>query len=116
MNASMNLFRTPTLTAGRIGLALGVAIAADVFQVLLGPLGWTFFDEIIDVMTMIAVSYLIGFHPLFLPAFLVELVPIVDMLPTWTGCVALVVALKRKQQRAPSAPPPIMKPSDVIDV
>jgi len=30
----------------------------------------------------------------------VELFPIVDVLPTWTGCVALVVAMRKK------SPPP----------
>lgn len=116
LNAAMNLFRTPVLTPGRVVLAFVVALAADGIQVLLGPLGWTFFDEIIDLITLIAVSYLIGFHAMLLPTFLVELIPVVDMLPTWTGCVALVVALRRKQQTASTTPPPIVKPGDVIDV
>ena len=34
------------------------------------------------------------------PTFVVELFPIVDVLPTWTGCVALVVAMRKK------SPPP----------
>ena len=116
MNAAANFLRTPILTPSRIGLAFAVALAADGIQVLLGPLGWAFFDEIIDVITMIATGLLIGFHPLLLPTFVVEFIPIVDMLPTWTACVALVVTLRRKQPRSNPAPPPISKPSDVIDV
>src|SRR5262245_31995315 len=45
-----------------------------------------------------------GLHPLLLPTFLVELLPITDMLPTWTGCVALVIGQRRPQQIGP--PPP----------
>ncbi len=111
-----NLFHAPTLTPRRIGLAVAVAIAADGIQVLLGPLGWVFPDEIIDVITMILITLLIGFHPLLLPTFAVEFIPIVDMLPTWTGCVALVVALRRKQRPSGPARPPVSTPPNVIDV
>lgn len=111
----MSLIHAPLLTPLRIWPAFAVAIAADGIQLLLGPFGWTFFDEIIDVVTTIVMSLLIGFHPLLLPTFLVEIIPVVDMLPTWTGCVAVVVALKRRDERATaqrsSSPPP-----RVIDV
>jgi hypothetical protein len=110
------MFRAPVLTSGRILLAFLVAIAADGFQILLGPLGWTFFDEVIDVITMIVASLLIGFHPLFLPTFLVEFIPIIDMLPTWTACVAMVVALRKRQQRSGAAPSPEGSRPQVIDV
>ena len=116
LNAAMNFLRTPVLTARRMGVAIAVAIAADAIQFLLGPLGWVLFDQIIDLTAMILITLLIGFHPLLLPTFLVELIPIVDMLPTWTGCVALVLALRRKDQRPGPTPPPVIKPSSVIDV
>ena len=110
------MFRAPVLTSGRILLAFLAAIAADGFQILLGPLGWTFFDEVIDVITMIVASLLIGFHPLFLPTFLVEFIPIIDMLPTWTACVAMVVALRKRQQRSGAPPSPEGTRPQVIDV
>ena len=94
----MRVFRTPFLTRRRIWLAVAVGLAADAIQVLLGPLGWPFFDEIIDVVSMIVLSLLLGFHPLLLPTFVVESLPVVNMLPTWTGCVAAVVALRRRAQ------------------
>ena len=90
------------LTPSRIRAAYAVAIATDVLQFVLGPLGWTFADEIFDVVALIATTRLLGFHPLLLPTFVLELVPIVDMLPTWTGCVALVVAMRRKQRPPPA--------------
>ena len=106
------MLQTPVLTRSRVRLAYAVAIAADVFQVALGPLGWTFFDEIIDLIVMCITWRAIGFHPLLLPTFAIEFIPIVDMLPTWTACVALVVSLRKRQQAA--KPPPGEGP--VIDV
>jgi hypothetical protein len=76
---------------------LAVAVAADGIQLLLGPLGWLFIDEAIDIFAMILICWLIGFHMLFLPTFVVEFIPVADMLPTWTGCVALVIALRRQE-------------------
>lgn len=88
-------------THSRIKAAYGVAIATDVMQLALGPFGWAFVDEILDVIALILTTRLLGFHPLLLPTFVLELVPIVDVLPTWTGCVALVVATRKKQPPTP---------------
>ena len=103
-------FRAPRLTRTRILLALAVAIVGDGLQILLGPLGWAFADEIIDVVAMLAVSGLVGFHVLFLPTFAVEFIPVADMLPTWTGCVAVVVAMRKRQQTQSPAQPPMLEP------
>ena len=112
----IKLFRVPVLSRRRIWLAIGIALAADGIQLVLGPFGWTFVDEVIDVAVMGLLSAVIGFHPLFLPTFLAEFIPVVDMLPTWTACVALIVARRWKQSQATSVPPPIPPRSDVIDV
>ena len=92
--------QTPVLTRNRVRLAYAVAITADALQILLGPFGWAFADEIIDVAAMFLTWRAIGFHPLLLPTFALEFIPLVDMLPTWTACVALVVSLRKKQQTA----------------
>ena len=89
------------LTRSRIKAAYTIAIATDAVQFALGPFGWTFADEILDVAALIAITRIVGFHPLLLPTFLLEFIPIMDVLPTWTGCVALVIAMRKKQ------PPPI---------
>ena len=107
----MNL-TPPILTKQRIWAAYAVAVAADALQFILGPFGWAMADEVLDVLAAGATWSLLGFHPLLLPTFVVEFMPIVDMLPTWTGCVALVVGLRKKQQAA--VPPPSTGP--VIDV
>jgi hypothetical protein len=101
------------LTRTSVRLAYAAAVAADVIQLLLGPFGWSFGDEIIDIAAMFVITSLIGFHPLLLPTFVLEIVPVADLLPSWTACVALVVALRRRQQ-ASTPPPPSAGP--VIDV
>jgi len=105
------MFATPVLTRTRVRSAYAVAVAADALQFVLGPFGWAFADQALDVVAMIAISWLIGFHPLLLPTFALELLPIADELPTWTACVALVVMLRR---RMPPSPPPATGP--IIDV
>ncbi|HEY6359235.1 MAG TPA: hypothetical protein VIX35_13425 [Vicinamibacterales bacterium] len=97
--ASRATWLRPELTRWRVALALAVAVTADAFQILLGPIGWFLSDEVIDVVTMIVTSWLIGFHILLLPTFVLESIPLVDMLPTWTGCVIAVVALRRRDAR-----------------
>jgi hypothetical protein len=83
------------VTRANVRLAYAAAVTVDLAQVLLGPFGWTGFDEILDAIGMIVISRLIGFHPLLLPTFILEFVPLTDMLPTWTGCTALVVRSRR---------------------
>jgi hypothetical protein len=111
--AFLSRFQTPILTRERVRLAYGIAVTTDVLQLLLGPFGWAFADELLDVTAMILTWRLIGFHPLLLPTFALEFLPVADMLPTWTGCVAIVVAI-RKRQQARMPPPP--GPGPVIDV
>lgn len=107
-----HIVEPPALTPGRIRVAYAIAIASDIAQLALGPFGWAFADEIIDVAAAVMTWRLLGFHPLLLPTFVLELVPVADLLPTWTGCVAVVIALRRRQP----ASPPSTTASDVIDV
>jgi hypothetical protein len=102
--------RVPRLTAGRIAAAFGLAVVVDGVQLVLGPLGWSIADEMLDVVAMLAISWLLGFHPLLLPTFLIEFFPVADVLPTWTGCVGLVVALRRRVQRREAHLPPALPP------
>jgi len=104
----------PALTRNRVWLAYGVAITVDVLQFALGPIGWAFADEVLDLAAMLLLWRVIGFHPLLLPTFVLEVVPVADLLPAWTGCVALVIALRRNQQGPPPPQPPATGP--IIDV
>jgi hypothetical protein len=98
------MFQPPVLTRNRVRLAYGTAVAVDALQLLLGPLGWVVTDQVLDVGAMLLISKAIGFHPLLLPTVALEFLPVVDMLPTWTGCVALVLMLRRRQEPPPPAP------------
>ncbi len=85
-------------------LVLAVAVVADGLQILLGPLGWAGLDQAIDLVAMLVTMRLIGFHLLLLPTFFIELIPVIEDLPTWTACVAAVIALRRRE------PPTLKKP------
>jgi hypothetical protein len=102
----------PTLTPARVRSAYAVAVTTDALQLLLGPFGWAFADEILDVAAAAATWRLLGFHPLLLPTFAIEFLPISDVLPLWTGCVAVVIAVRRRQQTG-NVPP---SNGPVIDV
>jgi hypothetical protein len=109
-----SILRAPRLTRTRILLALAVAVTADGLQLLLGPLGWALIDQVIDVVAMALTVWILGFHILLLPTFVVELIPVADMLPTWTGCTAAVIALRKRAENAvppPTAPSPPQKPT-----
>ncbi len=108
-------FRARKLTRARVILALAVALTADFLQIVLLPLGWMFAQQIVDVIAMVLAVGLLGFHPLLLPTFVVEFIPVVDMLPTWTGCVVAVIALRKRADAkvidvpaaaTPATPPP----------
>lgn len=91
-------FRTPRLTRKRMFLALAVAVVADALQILLLPFAWIFVESAVDVVAMVLTTWILGFHLLLLPTFVVELIPVVDMIPTWTACVAAVIALRKRSQ------------------
>lgn len=100
------LLRVPLLTRRRIALAFAVAASADIIQWIFAgttllPL-W--FDDIVDFVAMVALWRLVGFHFLLLPAFLAEVVPGVEMLPTWLAAVAYLVRLRSKEQRLDVGP------------
>ncbi len=104
------LFHAPKLTRTRIVLALTVAVVADGLQLFLLPFAWTFAQSFVDVVAMVLTVWLIGFHLLLLPTFAVEFIPVIDMLPTWTGCTIAVIALRKREQRTPSPTAPPEKP------
>ena|SRR5436190_4916106 len=114
IRAFLQRFRPPLLTRQRVRSAYAVAITVDVLQLILGPVGWLFADELLDLLATFLIWRLIGFHPLLLPTFALEFLPVGDMLPTWTGCVAIVVGLRKRQQAHNVQPP--LPPGPVIDI
>jgi hypothetical protein len=79
--------------------ALAIALVADAIQIGLLPLfiegaaaPW---NDALDVAVGAMMVALLGWHVAFLPAFLGELVPVLNLFPTWTAAVVFVVARKR---------------------
>lgn len=108
------IWAPPKLTRKRVWFAFAVAAVTDGIQLALGPFGWVVADQVLDVIAMVLVSWAIGFHTLLLPTFVLELLPLADLLPTWTGCTAAVVIMRnRAASSVPAAPPPIDVPSEV---
>ena len=99
------LLAIPRLTRKRIWFAFIVALATDGAQLLLGPFGWVFIDDALDVVAMTLTCWALGFHVLLLPTFVIKLIPLADPIPLWTGCVTVVVAMRKRAQ--PSSPPPL---------
>lgn len=79
---------------GRVLAARVIAVLADAVQIGLLPLfaggALTGFDAALDVVVGAAMVALLGWHWAFLPAFAVELLPAVDLAPTWTIAVFFV--------------------------
>ena len=75
-------------------LARWVAVAADLLQIVVLP---AFFPGILsplngalDLLVGFAMVLMLGWHVAFLPTFVAELVPFVDLFPTWTLAVFFV--------------------------
>jgi len=92
---------------GRIWAARVIAILADAVQLGFMPLfaggAPEGFDAVLDTLVGIAMVALCGFHWAFLPAFAAELVPGVDLAPTWT--IAVFIATRKKAARAKESEP-----------
>jgi hypothetical protein len=76
--------------------ALAIAAGADVVQVAVAPLfGEGFaspFNDALDVAVAVALVWLLGFHWALLPAVAAEMVPALDLAPTWTASVLFIAA------------------------
>jgi hypothetical protein len=51
-------------------------------------------DDALDVAVGIILTALVGWHWVFLPAFVTEIIPMVDLAPTWT--IAVFIATRRR--------------------
>ena len=88
------------LSKARVRAAIAIAAAADAAQLffipLFGPGALSPFEDVLDVGVAAAMVALLGWHWAFLPAFGAELIPGVDLVPTWTGAALLAVRARKK--------------------
>jgi hypothetical protein len=97
----MNTPRVVTAQARRSALA--IAFIADAIQLAVMPLfgaGWLApTSDALDVIVAFLLIRRLGWHIAFLPSFVVEILPVVDLFPTWTAAAWFV-----GRQRAAAAP------------
>jgi hypothetical protein len=81
------------LSPAAVRTARWIAAGADLLQIVLLP---AFFpgalspaSTAIDVVVAAILLRLVGWHWAFLPTFVAELTPFLDLVPTWTGAVFL---------------------------
>lgn len=83
-----------------VQLPLNLAFISGIFAM---PV--TVIEVLMDVAAAVATGVLLGFHWLLLPSCLLEMIPLVDSLPTWTACVGFVVWRRNRQLKQHQAPP-----------
>jgi hypothetical protein len=85
--------------AFRAWAAVALAAAADGLQLLFIPAfgagALSPFEDVLDVAVGLSLVALLGWHWEFLPAFGAELIPGVDLAPTWTASVLWVLRRRR---------------------
>jgi hypothetical protein len=108
--------KAPLLSTRRVRAARALALLVDLGQIVLLP---AFLPavaspvaDVVDVAAAVALILLVGWHWAFLPTFFIELVPVVDVVPTWTAAVFLATRGRGGGEGGPvvEAPPPSAKP------
>jgi len=93
----------------RFRAAMLLAIVADAVQIIAFPLflegAYSPLDDVLDFAVAAVLVNLLGWHWEFLPAFAVELIPGVDLVPFWTLAVMSVYRKWRQQAAAEKESP-----------
>lgn len=99
------------ITKTRARIALGLAILVDVVQIAIQTTGpfQILVDWPLDLLTALAMMALVGFHWAFLPTFLAEAVPWLDVVPTWT--LAVLYATRAREVVKTEAPKDVTPPT-----
>jgi len=89
--------------------ALMLAMAADALQIGAFPLfaegGISPLDTLLDVVVGLALVRMLGWHWAFLPSLIAEVVPGLDLFPTWTAAVLYVAHERTKSGEGIVLPP-----------
>ncbi len=90
-------------------LAWAVALAADALQIAVLPLfaegGFSPADSLLDLVVAALLIRLLGWHWAFLPTIAAELIPGIDLFPTWTAAVWFVTRRKTHPEEPEILPP-----------
>jgi hypothetical protein len=98
----------PSPSPGRIRAARLIAIAADALQNAIlpafAPGVLSIVNNVLDIVVAILMVGLVGWHFAFLPSFVAELVPGLDLVPTWTLAVWFATRGRKAGPGDPDAP------------
>jgi hypothetical protein len=122
----MNPLDEPDIKINRVKLAFAIAVLADILEfpvIWLESWQWEWVilvgravGVVLDSCVMFALTKLLGFHWAFVPSFVLEVIPTIDMFPSWVACVAYVVWERKKQQQAQLPSTPLRPLIDVQEV
>lgn len=102
-----------TLKSPEHRLAWMVAIAADAVQILGFPLfaegGLSPMDAALDVVVALILSRLLGWHWALVPTLFAELLPGLDLFPTWTAAVYYMTR-QQTESRSKDSEPEVLPP------
>jgi hypothetical protein len=106
----------PPITAGQKRVAVAVAMAVDLLQIALLPmlLPGLVLDDVLDVMVAMVLVAVCGFRWQFALAFGLELLPLVNIFPTWTALVLTLQAGPKGEVKTQAVQPVVGK--GVVDV
>jgi hypothetical protein len=108
-----------SLKTPELRLAWAIAIAADTLQIFALPLfaegALSPADGVLDLIVAVILTRLLGWHWAFLPTLAAEMVPGLDLIPTWTMAVFYVTQKMVPQEKAepeilPPGPAPAPRP------
>ena len=98
-----------SLKSPELRTAWAVAVAADALQIVAFPMfvpgGVSPADTVLDLAVGAVLIRLLGWHWAFLPSLLAELVPGLDLFPTWTAAMLFVT-----HERLSAGEPEILPP------
>jgi hypothetical protein len=91
---------------GKLTLAWIVAVTADATQLALPPLfgegALSPADTMLDILVGFCLIRLLGWHWAFLPTFAAELIPGLDLFPSWTAAVWFVCRQRSEEIGQPT--------------
>jgi hypothetical protein len=106
-----------SIKSRELRLAWLIAMAADATQMLAFPLfaagGLSPADTILDLFVAAILIRLLGWHWAFLPTLVAELIPGLDLFPTWTAAVFYVTRQHvhyAEREILPAGPAPAPRP------
>lgn len=103
------------VTPLRLKAAWVVAVGIDALQVFIFPATiegiFSPVTVILDFIAMAVLSWLVGWHWAFLPSIIVELIPGLELAPTWTLALAIATRGLNTQAGVSGFPKDVAPPS-----